>query len=94
MMNKEYEGMTGNDEHRDWLDTILDKCVMYMAGQKKDFVKSLGGADDEDFTKNISKYFGDTMMGVRRIMGDAPVEDEEEDPDIEAVSESEDSGDA
>ena len=83
---QEYEGMTGNDEHRDWLDTTLDKCVMYLAGQQKDFVKRLGGADDEDFTKNIAKYFGDTMMEVRRIM--APPERTEQDPDFTEAAES------
>ena len=84
---QEYEGVAGSDEHRDWLDTTLDKCVMYLAGQNKEIVKSWGGADDEDFTKNMSKYFGDTLMEVRRMMGDAPVAVEEED-----IEESEDSG--
>ena len=29
-----YEGIASNDVHRDWLDTTLDRCVMYLAGNK------------------------------------------------------------
>ena len=64
---QEYEGIAANDEHRDWLDATLDKCVMYMAGKDEEFTKNLGVAD-EDVTAKIAKYFGGTLMEARRIM--------------------------
>ena len=28
----EYDGICVNDMHRDWLDSTLDRCLMYMVG--------------------------------------------------------------
>ena len=47
-----YEGIAANDGHRDWLDSTLDKCVMYMAGQNKQFSKNLGA--DDSATESIA----------------------------------------
>ena len=45
----QYEGLAGNDAHRDWLGSIVDRCVMYA---------ELGG--DAEFVGKASKYFGGT----------------------------------
>ena len=37
-----YEGVAANDVHREWLDSTLDRCVMYLAGQKTEFAQGLG----------------------------------------------------
>ena len=54
----EYEGI--DDAHRDWLDFIVDRCVMYKAGHEAGYAEQLGG--DEGFVEKASKYFGGTMM--------------------------------
>ena len=41
----EYEGIAANEAHMKWLDSTLDRCVMYLAGKEKNFVKRLGGDD-------------------------------------------------
>ena len=46
----QYEGLAGNDAHRDWLGSIVDRCVMY--------AEQLGG--DAEFVGKASKYFGGT----------------------------------
>ena len=76
---QDYEGIAANGEHRDWLDAILDKCVIYMAGKDAHFTKSLGVVD-EDVTAKIAKYFGGTLMDSRRIMAppDPAAKDEDE----------------
>ena len=61
-----YEGIAANDMHRDWLDSTLDKCVMYMAGRDKQFTKNLGVA--AEVTEKVAKYFGGAMMEARRIL--------------------------
>ena len=78
----EYEGIGGNDNHRDWLDSIVDRCVMYKAGHEQGFAEQLGG--DEGFVEKASKYFGGTMMEARRLLepvaedGDDEKEEEED----------------
>ena len=69
----EYEGIAGNDAHRDWLDSIVDRCVMYKAGHDEGYAEQLGG--DEGFVEKASKYFGGTMMEARRLL--EPIGDEE-----------------
>ena len=61
-----YEGVAANDVHREWLDSTLDRCAMYMAGQKKWFAQGLGG--DQDFIEKVQKYFAGTMMEARRLL--------------------------
>ena len=60
-----YEGIAVNDAHRDWLDSIVDRCVMYKAGHVEGYAEQLGG--DEGFVEKASKYFGGTMMEARRF---------------------------
>ena len=87
---QDYEGITGHDEHRVWLDATLDKCVMHMAGQDEEFTKNLG-VDDDAVTENIAKCVGDTMMEARRIL--TPPDEDEQD-DAESSSDGDDSDDA
>ena len=54
---QDYEGIAANVQHRDWLDATLDKCVLHMAGQDKNFTENLG-VTDEQITEKIAKYFG------------------------------------
>ena len=54
----QYEGLAGNDAHRDWLDSIVDRCVMYKAGHEEGYAEQLGG--DAEFVGKASKYFGGT----------------------------------
>ena len=68
-----YEGIAVNDAHRDWLDSIVDRCVMYKAGHDEGYAEQLGGG--EGFVEKASKYFGGTMMEARRLL--EPIDDEE-----------------
>ena len=67
----EYEGVAANPEHCAWLDTTLDRCVMYMAGKDKEVANNFGGYDE--FMEKMGKYFAGTMMEARRLM--EPVEE-------------------
>ena len=83
----EYEGIAGNDAHRDWLDSIVDRCVMYKAGHDEGYAEQLGGG--EGFVEKASKYFGGTMMEARRLL--MPVDgeggdDEDDDDEAEGTS--------
>ena len=69
----EYDGIASNDAHREWLDSICDRCVMYMAGQDSKFSKSL--YDEPDFVEKVEKYFGGAMMEARKLL--EPVADDE-----------------
>ena len=62
----EYEGVAANDVHCEWLDSTLDRCVMYLAGKDKEFAKILGG--DDGFMEKVGLYFGGTMMEARRLL--------------------------
>ena len=61
-----YEGIAANDAHRDWLDSIVDRCVMYKAGHVEGYAEQLGG--DAEFVEKASKFFGGTMMEARRLL--------------------------
>ena len=89
-----YEGMAANAVHRDWLDSTLDECVMFMASQDKNFTKSLGVSDE--VTEKVAKYFGGTMMEARRILAPPPedAKAEDEDPSEEESSEEDESSGA
>ena len=71
----EYEGVAANEVHREWLDSTLDRCAMYLAGRDKNFAKTLGG--DDAFVEKVEKYFAGTMMEARRLLG--PIQDAAED---------------
>ena len=70
----EYEGVAGNEAQLDWLNSTLDRSIMYIAGNEKEFTKRLGG--DDAFMDKVLKYFGGTMMEARRMLepvcGDEP----------------------
>ena len=83
----QYEGIACNDAHRDWLDSIVDRCVMYKAGHEEGYAEQLGG--DAEFVEKASKYFGGTMMEARRLLmpvdgegGDDEGDDDEADGDL------------
>ncbi len=77
----EYEGIAANEAHRDWLDSVVDRCVMYKAGHETGYAEQLGG--DAEFVEKASKYFGGTMMEARRLLmpagGDGDEGDDDED---------------
>ena len=66
----DYEGVAANNVHREWLDSTLDRCVLYMAGKDKDFAKKLGG--DDVFMDKVGKYFAGTMAEARRMLEPVP----------------------
>ncbi|CAK0883673.1 unnamed protein product [Prorocentrum cordatum] len=68
----ECEGVACNDDRRDWLDSIVDRCVMYKAGHEEGRARELGG--DADFVEKASKYFSGTMMEAKRLL--MPLADE------------------
>ena len=70
-----YEGIAVNDAHRDWLDSIVDKCVMYKAGHNQGYAEKLGG--DDGFVAKASMYFSGAMMEARRWLERVPAEDDE-----------------
>ena len=77
----QYEGIAANDAHRDWLDSIVDRCVMYKAGQDQGYAgETLGG--DAEFVSNASKYFNGLMEARRWLMPDAGEGDEEQDSGV------------
>ena len=84
----EYEGVAANNEHRDWLDSIVDRCVMYKAGHESGFAELLGG--DADFVEKASTYFGKNMLEAKRLLMPVAAEDgEEEEEDGEDDDEEE-----
>ena len=62
----EYQGIAANEAHRQWLDSTLDRCIMYLAGKDKELAKKLGG--DDAFMEKVEKYFGGTMLDARRLL--------------------------
>ena len=79
----EYEGIACNDAHRDWLYSIVDRCVMYKAGHDEGYAEQLGG--DEGFVEKASKYFGGTMMEARRLLEPVDEDDDDEEKEDEAA---------
>ena len=75
----EYEGVAGNEAQLEWLNSTLDRCVMYLFGKEEEFTKRLGG--DDAFMDKVIKYFGGTMLEARRMLeplqdGDGPYDGE------------------
>ena len=68
----QYEGIATNEDHCHWLDSTLDRCIMYMAGKEQELVKKLGG--DDEFMAKVGKYFAGTMMEARRMLEPMPLE--------------------
>ena len=69
----QYEGICANQAHMDWLDSIMDKCIMYMAGADKAIVHTLGG--DDVFVEKCNRYFAGTMLDARRLLGPDATQD-------------------
>ena len=61
-----YEGIAGNEEHQTWLDSILDRCIMYLVGQDQKVCENLGG--DAEFAEKVKKFFAGTMKEAQRYM--------------------------
>jgi hypothetical protein len=86
-----YQGIAANEAHREWLDSTLDRCIMYLAGKEKELAKRLGG--DDEFMAKVEKYFGGTMLDARRLL--EPISDEEDESNDDAGGDDdEDSDDA
>ena len=69
-------GIAADKARRDWLDCIVDRCVMYKAaGHKAGYAQQLGGG--EEFVEKASKYFGGTMMEARRLLMSAGGDDDD-----------------
>ena len=62
----QYEGIAANDEHQKWLDSILDRCIMFMVGQDKKVAANLGG--DDELVAKVEKFFANAMQEARRFM--------------------------
>ena len=62
----QYEGIAISEEHQKWMDSVLDRCIMYMVGQDKNVAAKLGG--DADFTAKVEKFFAGTMQEARRFL--------------------------
>ena len=62
----EYEGIAANEAHCKWLDSNLDRCIMYIAGKEKELTKRLGG--DDAFMMKVENYFGGMVMDARRLL--------------------------
>jgi len=62
----QYEGIAANEEHQKWMDSILDRCTMYMVGQDKKVAANLGG--DAELTAKVEQFFAGTMQEARRLM--------------------------
>ena len=73
----QYEGIAVNEEQQKWLDSILDRCIMYLVGKDEKYVESLGG--DAEFGARVKKFFAGSMQEVQRYM--EPLDDEAADSD-------------
>ena len=62
----EYEGIAANEAHRKWLDSTLDRCLMYLASKDKGLAKRLGG--DDAFIMKVQQYFGGVVLDARRLL--------------------------
>ncbi len=81
-------GIAADEARRDWLDCIVDRCVMYKAaGHKAGYAQQLGGG--EEFVEKASKYFGGTMMEARRLLMSAGGDDDDEGDDEDEDDEDE-----
>ena len=75
----QYEGIAANEEHQKWMDSILDRCIMYLVGRDEKFCEKLGG--DAEFTAKVTKFFAGSMQEVQRFLQPQDDDDEEDDND-------------
>ena len=62
----QYDGIAANEEHQKWMDSILDRCIMYMVGRDEKFCENLGG--DAEFTAKVNKFFAGAMQEAQRYL--------------------------
>ena len=72
----DYEGLAANDTHREWLDSTLDRCVVYAAGKDKKFTESLGG--DAALAEMVEKYCAGKMREAQKYFEPVVEEADEE----------------
>ena len=80
----QYEGIAVNEEQQKWLDSILDRCIMYLVGKDEKYVESLGG--DAEFAARVKKFFAGSMQEVQRYLQPLHDEKEEEEGDDDESS--------
>ena len=83
----EYDGIAANEAHCQWLNSTLDRCVMYLAGKEKEFAKRLGG--DDAFMAKVEKFFGGVVLDARRLL-EPPAPKDGSDDDDESDEEEDD----
>ena len=66
------------------MDSILDRCIMYMVGQDEKPCEELGG--DAEFMAKVSKFFAGSMQEVQRYLEPLHDEKEEEEGDDDESS--------
>ena len=81
----QYEGIAASEEHQKWMDSILDRCIMYLVGNDEKVCEKLGG--DAEFTAKVTKFFAGSMQEVRRYLQPLDDDDEEDDNDSSATGE-------
>ena len=72
-----YEGIATTEGHLKWMDSILDRCIMYLVGQDGKVCENLGG--DAEFTEKVTKFFAGSMQEVQRYL--EPDEDDADEDD-------------
>ena len=75
----QYEGIAGNDAHRDWLDSIVDGCVMCKAGHEEGYAEQLGA--DAEFVGKASTYVEHWARRLLMPRLTAGTSDDEDDDD-------------
>ena len=83
----EYDGIAANEAHCQWLNSTLDRCVMYLAGKEKEFAKRLGG--DDAFMAKVEKFFAGVVLDARRLL-EPPAPKDGSDDDDESDEEEDD----
>ena len=63
-----YEGIAANPTHKEWLDIVIDKIVLYLCGKPDDtgpeMIKKLGG--DEEFAELFAKRCSGNLAEAKR----------------------------
>ena len=72
----QYEGMAATEEHAAWMDSLLDRCVMYLVGKDEKVCEKLGA--DAELTAKVTKFFAGSSQEVQRYLEPVDNEDEEE----------------
>ena len=56
----QYEGIATNDAHRGWLDSVVDRVMLYLVGQNKQVATNLGC--DENLSARVDKFLSGTSL--------------------------------